>query len=58
MEITLKQPLTAQPLDDEGDPIGEEVTLPAGGVYRLMGATWIKDKDDNLYEAPDLQVGW
>jgi hypothetical protein len=56
MEIKLTKAVQAQPLDDEGDPKGEMVTLPAGGTYRLMGETWIKDADDNLYEVADLTL--
>lgn len=58
MEIKLLQPTQAQPLDDEGDPVGEMVTLPAGGTYRLMGETWIKDADDNLYAVADLRLSY
>lgn len=63
MDISIPQPVQAQRLDDEGDPIGEVVTLPAGS-YRLMSRLyvmpddpegtarmWIEDKRGDVYEA-------
>jgi hypothetical protein len=65
MEISITQAIEAQPLDDDGDPAGEVVTLTPGS-YELRsisreddGSTlaWLVDDAGKLYEARVLRMG-
>lgn len=60
MDIQIHAPIKAQRLDDEGDPIGKPVELPAGTYSLRSGLTrqedgtasaWIETRDGDLYEA-------
>jgi hypothetical protein len=64
MDIEIYLAVEAQPLDDEGDPVGALVTLPAGRYRLRSGLTaqgdgtataWVSpaEDDDKLYEARD-----
>lgn len=44
MDISIAEPFKAQRLDEEGDPIGDVVTLP-GGSYRLMSRFYVMPDD-------------
>jgi hypothetical protein len=60
MKIQIFQPFTAQPLDEEGDPVGEKVTLPPGKYEPMSGLSeqgtmWILDSDEKLFVAEGLQ---
>lgn len=70
MEIQTHEPITAQPLDEEGDPRGDLVTLPPG-IYRLLSGMlaaqegdpegsarcWVEDRAGDVYEARGLRLG-
>jgi hypothetical protein len=61
MEIEVHGEIKAQPLDEEGDPVGEIVDLPPGkyelrGPVHENGKAWIvKAGTDELYEAQNLR---
>lgn len=67
MLIDISQPIQAQPLDDEGDPVGAVVTLPPGRYRLRSGLTdsgdgtataWVvpEGDPDKLYEARGLAL--
>jgi hypothetical protein len=62
MDIEFSAPFQAQPLDDEGDPVGKVIKLPAG-TYRLSGpvhddgTAWVRDQTGRLYEAHNVRAG-
>lgn len=63
MDITLNCAVTAQRLDEEGEPVGKLVEIPAGvyslrsGLYRNdsdpegEARMWVEDSAGRLYEA-------
>lgn len=61
MEIEVTAPIKAQPLDDEGDPVGKPVSLKPGMYTLRSGLTlhddgsqtaWIVNpRNDKLYDA-------
>jgi hypothetical protein len=53
MLIEIMAATEAQPLDDEGDPVGALVTLPASR-YRLRSG-FTETDSDKLYEARGLR---
>jgi hypothetical protein len=68
MQIELREPVKAQPLDDEGDPVGEVVTLQPGAYRLRSGLTeqedgsataWLSpiEDEDKLYLALGLRFG-
>ena len=69
MDIQIFEPFKAVRLDEEGDPLGEVVTLP-GGSYKLMSRfyrdtddpegevrAWLEDARGDVYEARGLSSG-
>ena len=64
MDIQIHSPFKAQPLDEDGDPIGRVLTLEAG-AYELRSITreddggtlaWVA-RDGRLYETREIKVG-
>lgn len=64
MDIQIHAPVKAQPLDEDGDPVGEVVTLEPG-AYELRSISREDDggtlawviRDGNLYETREVTIG-